>query len=161
ALVQPRLVVPAPGESTIRDVDLRLRITNVSEKPVAIAVSDVIRPWVFNTVDGVKLGADLQRRELPVPSPPVTLAPSASWTWQPDAKLTVTTDRATLRLGGPDGRGVPGTWSITTLKAGKHRLSIEYANANPKQDGVSLWVGKATTNEVEFEIVPRDAAGTA
>jgi RNA polymerase sigma factor (sigma-70 family) len=147
--------IPLPGAGS-RDVALGLRIRNVSDKPITISVFDVIRPWVFNTVDGVKLGADIGRDGKPKPLPPVTLAPGASWTWQPRAKLDTTTDRATLRLSGPDGLGVPGFWSISTLKMAKHRLSITYDNSNAKQGDVPLWVGKATTKEVEFEIVKDD-----
>jgi RNA polymerase sigma-70 factor (ECF subfamily) len=153
ALIPKRIPLPGAGP---RDVALGLRITNVSDKPLTISVSDVIRPWIFNTVDGLKLGAALGRDGKPKPLPPVTLAPGKSWTWQPRAVLDRTTDRATLRLSGPDGVGVPGFWSISTLKMGKHRLSIAYDNSNAKQGDVPLWVGKATTKEVEFEIVKDD-----
>src|SRR5262249_42303067 len=149
ALVPRRIAVPAGGAP--RDVDLGLRITNLSDKVVTINVSDVIRPWIFNGVDGGKLGASIGRDGKPVPLSPVTLAPGASWTWQPRAKLDVTTDRATLRLSGPDGLGVPGFWWITTLKVGKHRLGIDYANVATKQSGIPLWTGKVTTEEAEFE----------
>jgi hypothetical protein len=53
------------------------------------------------------------------------------------------------------GCGVAGSWSFTTLKEGKYRMAIEYSNSDPKQGDVSLWVGKATTAEVELEIVPQ------
>jgi hypothetical protein len=82
----------------------------------------------------------------------VLLAPGASWTWQAQATLSWTMDRATLQLSGPDGRGVAGVWSFTTLKEGKYRLFIEYANNRLKQDDVEVWVGTATTAKVEFEI---------
>jgi RNA polymerase sigma factor (sigma-70 family) len=154
ALVPKRIPVPAAGGAT--DVDLGLRVTNVSDKPVTIAVSGVIRPWVYNTVDGRKLGASLAQDGTLRALPPVTLAPGGSWTWRPRAKLDWTMDRATLRLSGPDGLGVPGFWSITTLKVGKHCLFVDYANSNAKQGDVPLWVGKATTEEARFEIVPAE-----
>jgi hypothetical protein len=149
ALVPDRVSKPLPGTS--RDVDLGLRVTNVSGKPLAIRTFDVIRPRLY-TADRREVGIDIGRHVLPKPTPPALLAPGASWTWQPRAALSWTTDRATLRLSGPDGRGVAGVWYFTTLKEGKYHLAIEYTN-DPKQCDVSLWVGKATTNEVAFEIV--------
>jgi RNA polymerase sigma factor (sigma-70 family) len=156
ALIPKRIPVP---DGAARDVALGLRITNISDKPLTISVFDVILPWIVNTVDGVKLGAELRRKDTPKHLPPVTLAPGKSWTWQPRARLDRTTDRATLRLSGPDGLGAPGGWSISTLKVGKHRLSIAYHNSNAKQGDVPLWVGKATTKEVEFEIVENREPG--
>jgi RNA polymerase sigma factor (sigma-70 family) len=153
ALIPKRIAVPQGGP---RDVALGLRITNVSDKRVTIAVFDVISLWVFNTVDRTRLEPSTRRKDTPRVLPPVTLAAGASWTWQPRATLDRTSDRATLRLSGPDGLGVLGAWSITTLKMGKHRLTIEYANRNAKQGDTPVWVGKATTKEVEFEIVAAD-----
>jgi hypothetical protein len=151
ALVQKRIPVPPLGTS--QDVAVGLRVKNVSQEPITIPVFDVIRPSVFNTVDGVKLAAQIGRNGPPKAVPPVTLGPGKTWTWEPRAKLDWSGDRATLRLGGPDGLGVPGFWSITTLKVGTHRLSIDYSNNNINQDDATLWVGRATTNEVEFRIV--------
>jgi RNA polymerase sigma factor (sigma-70 family) len=156
AFIPKRIPVPVAGP---RDVALGMRITNVSDKPLTISVIDVINLWVFNTVDGTKLGAAGGRDGKPRPLPPVTLAPGASWTWQPRATLDRTTDRATLRLNGPDGRGFPGFWEISTLKVGTHRLSIAYDNSNARQGDVPLWVGKATTREVEFEIAENREPG--
>jgi RNA polymerase sigma factor (sigma-70 family) len=151
-------VVPKqiPSWGGPRDVAVGLRVTNVSDKPLTLSVFDVIRFWLIDPADGKKWGADMGRDGLPKPLPPVTLAPGASWTWQPRAKLDRTTDRATLRLSGPDGLGVAGFWTFTTLTAPKYRLAIEYGNSNPKQGDVPLWVGKATTKEVEFELVKDD-----
>ncbi len=151
ALVQKRMPVPTPEGV---DVTLGLRIRNVSDKPLTVSVFDVIRPWVSSAAEGRKLGASVKRKRSPKPLPPVTLAPGASWTWQPRARILVTGDRATICLRGPDGLGVPGFWEIATLRAGKNRLSVEYANGNPKQGDVPVWVGKAVTEEVEFEIGP-------
>jgi hypothetical protein len=99
---------------------------------------------------------DRGRNGTPKPLPPVILEPGASWTWEAQANLSWAKDATALRLYGPDGRGVAGFWSFAPLMEGRYRLAIEYANSNPKQDDVSLWVGKATTEEVEFEIVPRE-----
>src|SRR5262249_32579153 len=71
----------------------------------------------------------------------------------PEARRTGAQGGSALRLHGPDGRGVPGAWFFS-LKAGKYRLAVEYANSNPRQDNVPLWVGTARTEEVEFEITP-------
>jgi RNA polymerase sigma factor (sigma-70 family) len=154
AMLPKRITIPQPGGT--RDVDLGLRITNVADKLQTISVFDVIRPRLFNLVDGIRMEVSIGRDGKPKAPPPVVLAPGASWTWKPRARLDVTTDRASLRLSGPDGLGVAGFWSITTLKAGKHRLSVEYTNNNPTQGAVPLWVGKATTEEVEFELVPTE-----
>jgi uncharacterized protein (TIGR03067 family) len=139
-----------------RDVALGMRVTNVSDKPLTIWVFDVIHLWLVDPAAAKKWEADRGRDGLPKALPPVMLAPGASWTWQPRAKVAVTGDRATPVLHGPDGFGVNGFWSFGTLTAPKYRLVIEYANSNPKHNGVPLWVGKATTKEVEFAIVEPD-----
>src|SRR5262249_843617 len=144
-------VSPTP---TTRDFNLGLRVTNVSDKPLALRTFDVIRPRLY-AADGKELGMDRgERLRSPIPTLPAMLAPGASWTWQPRARLSWTNDRAALRLDGPDGLGVAGFWSFTPWKEGKYRLAVEYANTNPKQDDVSLWVGTATTEQVEFEVSP-------
>jgi RNA polymerase sigma factor (sigma-70 family) len=148
-------ISPAPVGGIRDQIDLGLRVTNVSDKPVALCTSDVIEPRLV-TADGKEVRLDRGRDGEPRPLPPAMLAPGASWTWQAQANLCWAKDATTLRLYGPDGRGVAGFWSFAPLKEGKYRLAIEYANSNPKQDDVSLWVGKATTEEVAFEIVPRD-----
>jgi hypothetical protein len=148
ALAPDRVIKPAPGASC--DFDLGLRVTNVSGKPLVLATFDVIHLRLF-TAQGKEVGMEARRKDTPKRTPPVMLAPGASWTWQPQAKLSWTTDRATLELGGPDGRGVAGSWSFTTLKEGKCRLVIEYSNNIPRQGETALWVGKAR-NEVAFEI---------
>ncbi len=83
----------------------------------------------------------------------VDLAPGDSWTWRPEARLQWTTDRAALMLTGPDGRGVAGEWSFTTLHPGKYRLVIQYASKTTKYVDIPVWVGKAMTEPVDFEIV--------
>jgi hypothetical protein len=50
------------------------------------------------------------------------------------------------------GDAVAGAWWFGTMAQKKYWLTIEYENANPKQDDVPLWVGKATPEEVVFEI---------
>src|SRR5262249_44554025 len=120
---------------------------------------DVIRPRLY-TADGKELRMDSGRDGKPRATPPAMLAPGASWTWRSQAKLSWTKDRGTLMLDGPDGRGIAGFWSFTALKQEKYRLTSEYASNNPKQDDIALWVGQATTNEVEFEIAPRKEEST-
>jgi RNA polymerase sigma factor (sigma-70 family) len=145
--------IPFPPHGGLINVDLSLRVTNVSDKPLGVSVDDVIRPWVFNAADGKKLECSIGRDGSPRPQTPFTLAPGESWTWQPQATLGWAKDGKGLVLSGPDGRGVPGFWSFRLPKEGKYRLAIEYANTTAKQGDVPLWVGKATTKEVEFEIV--------
>jgi uncharacterized protein (TIGR03067 family) len=158
ALVPDRVPKPPPGTS--RDVDLGLLVTNVSGKPLTLRTFDVIRPRLYSTdgrssSDSKEVGITIGRDGEPKPTQPAILAPGASWTWQPRATLSWTTDRATLVLSGPDGRGVAGAWSAGTLKEGKYHLAIEYSNSDPKHGDVALWVGKATTNKVEFEITAK------
>ena len=75
-------------------------------------------------------GAD--RDGLPKLKPPHTLDPGDSWTWRPEAKLSWSSDRASLTLSGPDGLGVAGNWSFDTLHPGKYRLILEYASTMTK-----------------------------
>jgi RNA polymerase sigma factor (sigma-70 family) len=153
ALVEERVTPPPAGAE--RDFGLGLRVTNVSDKPLGLATFDVIRPRLYfvsgKRVVEVEMGS--RRKDTPRLTPPVTLAPGASWTWSPEARLSWTSDRSALQLSGPDGHGIVGAWSFVTLKEGTYRLAVEYENNNPRQDDVALWVGKATTNELEFKIV--------
>src|SRR5262249_5668410 len=48
-LAPDRVIKPLPG--TTRDFDLGLRVTNVSDKPLALSTRDVIRPRLYS-VDG-------------------------------------------------------------------------------------------------------------
>jgi RNA polymerase sigma factor (sigma-70 family) len=148
--------VPAPAFGQTRDVDLGLRITNVSDKPLSLNVNDVVTPRLV-APDGKELKPSLGRDGSPRPKSPATLAPGESWEWRPDAKLGVTADRATLHLYGPDGHGAPGFWEFATLHPGKYTLVVDYINEAAQQDDVALWVGKATTKGVDFEIVAPEA----
>jgi uncharacterized protein (TIGR03067 family) len=154
-------VGPGPVGGIRDQIDLGLQVTNVSDKPLALCTFDVIRPRLY-TADGRELTLDRGRDGEPKPLPRGMLAPGASWTWKAQAELSWAYDPALkvygdrLKLYGRDGRGVAGFWSFTSLKVGKYRLAVEYANGNPKQDDVPLWVGKATTEEVEFDIVPAE-----
>jgi hypothetical protein len=134
-------------------VDLRLRVTNVSNsKPITICTFDVIRPRLV-TAEGKELLPDLRgRKDTPKVTPPKTLAAGESWSWRPTATLSCVNDRAALTLSGPDERGVGGAWSFTGLHPGKYRLIVEYGNANAKDGDLPVWSGKATTEAVDFEI---------
>jgi RNA polymerase sigma factor (sigma-70 family) len=151
ALVAGR--TPLPEASGARSFDLGLRVTNVADKPVALATSDVIRPRLF-TEGGTELKIVQGRDGKPPPTPPTLLWPGASWTWGPEARLGWT-KTSTLQFWGPDGHGVPGFWSFDGLKAGKYRLVVEYTNRNARQGDVDLWVGTAATAEAKFELVAR------
>jgi RNA polymerase sigma factor (sigma-70 family) len=161
AFAPARVAVPRDGET---DVPLGLRVTNTTDKPVTLATFDVIQPRLY-FVSGkrvVEVGMDSRRKDGPKAPPPVMLGKGESWTWEPKARLDWTYVRSTLQLHGPDGLGVAGAWSFGTLHAGTHRLVIEYNNAAARQDDVAVWVGKATPEEVEFEIVePGKAEGRA
>jgi RNA polymerase sigma factor (sigma-70 family) len=157
ALVEER-VAPPPKDGE-RDFEIGLRVTNVTDKPLALRTFDVVRPRLY-FVSGkrvVPLDMECGRNGTPKPTPPAVLQPGASWTWRPGARLGWTKDGTALRLHGPDGRGVAGVWWFT-LSQGRHRLTIEHANTNAKQDDVGLWVGTATTDEATFEVGPLTAA---
>jgi RNA polymerase sigma factor (sigma-70 family) len=147
-------VAPAPVGGIRDQIDLGLRVTNVSDKPLALSTFDVIRPRLY-TADGKELRMDGGRDGQPRPTPPAILAAGASWTWRAQANLRWMKDRNTLMLDGPDGHGVAGFWSFSPLKEGKYRFAVEHANSNARQDDVALWVGKAATEKVDFEIVFR------
>jgi len=157
ALVPKRSTAPAPGGT--RSFDLGLRVTNVSDKPLLLRTFDVILPRLYalrgKQVVEVEMGS--RRKDTPKLTPAAMLAPGASWTWRPKAELSWTNDRAALELSGRDGLGVLGSWFFTTLKQGKYRLTVEYANKVPKEGDIPLWVGKATTGEMAFEILPPNA----
>jgi RNA polymerase sigma factor (sigma-70 family) len=153
ALTPARFTIPKPDETG--DCDLGLRVANVSDKPLSLAVSDVLRPRLF-TADGKEVSMNMGRDGLPRPLPPATLVPGESWTWRTEAKLSWTTDPrrgglAELYLRGPDGRGVPGFWWFNGLQAGKYKWVVEYDTS--KLSDTRLWVGAAKTEAVEFEIV--------
>jgi RNA polymerase sigma factor (sigma-70 family) len=146
-----RVATPPPGDRS--DVDLGLKVVNVSDKPVSLSINNVIR-LRLDSRDGESNRMQSGRDGKPKPQPPVTLAPGGTWTWRSGADLHwVGGDRTTLQLYGPDGRGVAGFWSFGTMKQKKYWLTIEYENTNPNQDGVPLWVGKATPKEVAFEVL--------
>jgi uncharacterized protein (TIGR03067 family) len=155
-------VSPTP---TVCDFDVSLRVTNVCDKPLGLSTFDVIRPRLY-FVSGkrvVELEMASRRKDAPRLTLPAKLAPGASWMWRPEAQLSWTgRDRSTLELSGPDGRGVAGAWTFGTLREERrYRLAIEYANSTPKQGETALWVGKATTDEVEFEIAARRKLASA
>jgi RNA polymerase sigma factor (sigma-70 family) len=148
--------IPVPPPAGTQEVALGLRVTNVSDQPVNLGVNDVISLRLVSP-DGAQMEMNSRRKDTPKRQPPVLLRPGDTWTWQPDARLEWSGgDRRVLTLSGPDGRGIAGAWSFSPVKQGKHRLAIEYANSNPRDGDAALWVGKATTKEVEFEIVPRE-----
>jgi hypothetical protein len=152
ALAPARVLMPAANGTA--DCDLGLRITNVSDKPEAFAVSDVIRPRLY-AADGKEVSMSMGRDGTPKPLPSAKLAPGESWTWRPEATLSWTTDpkrggRAELHLSGPDGRGVPGFWWFDGLQAGKYKWVVEYDTS--KLRDTRLWVGNAKTEAVEFEV---------
>jgi RNA polymerase sigma factor (sigma-70 family) len=143
--------IPVPPAAGTQDVALGLRVTNVSDKPVNLAVNDVIELRLV-APDGKQMEPNLRRKDTPKRQPPVPLRPWETWTWRPDTRLEwAARDSSVLLLGGPDGRGILGAWSFT-VKQQRYRLAIEYANNNAREGDATLWVGKATTKEVEFEI---------
>src|SRR5262249_62228462 len=106
--------------------------TSASDKPLTLSGFDVIRPRLY-TADGKELEVHLGRNATPKRPPPVELAPGGSWTWRPQATLSFQREGGSWRLSGPDGRGVPGTWSVLALPEGQHRLVVEYADRQPKR----------------------------
>ena len=130
-----------------------MRVVNISENRLMLTTFDVIRPRLI-APNGKEIEPELRaRKDLPKITPLATLAPGERWTWRPEASLQWTTDRATLMLTGPDGRGVAGEWSFTALHPGKYRLVVEYANKTMELTEIPNWVGTAATEPVDFEIV--------
>jgi RNA polymerase sigma factor (sigma-70 family) len=147
--------VAAPNkaaEDAAVPVDLSLRVTNVSDRPLSLWVNDSLNLRLSTPEGKEPLKPDVGRDGTPKAKPPVKLAPGDSWTFRLDARLQVAADGAKLVLWGPDGHGVGGFWSFGKLHPGKYSLIVGYSNSVAKQDDTSLWTGSAQADPVDFEI---------
>jgi hypothetical protein len=146
--------IASPPICADHDPGLKLRVTNVSEQRVTLALYDAIRPRLYRVGRKrmVEFFMDGGRDGTPGGPLPVTLAPGATWTWEPEARLSWAMDGRAMNMHGPDGHGVAGYWHFHPLTEGRYCLTIEYTNNNPKNGEVSLWVGTAKTDVVEFDI---------
>jgi hypothetical protein len=80
------------------------------------------------------------------------VAPGKSETVRWRAPLESPDDGKSYRLSWTPGAGM--SWYFDDVRSGKYLLSFEYDHS--KND--KFWTGKATTNDVEFEVVtPKDA----
>src|SRR5262249_31376206 len=99
------------------DPELKVRVTNVSERRVTLALYDAIRPRLYRVgrKRTVEYFMDGGRDGTPAGPLPVTLAPGETWTWEPEARLSWAMDGQAMNMHGPDGRGAPGFWSFHPL----------------------------------------------
>src|SRR5262249_5864251 len=85
ALARQRVATPPDGGD--RDF-FGLQVTNVSDRPLALATFDVLRPRLYR-VDGetvTELQMTSRRKDTPRPTPPALLRPGPSWSWRPEAR---------------------------------------------------------------------------
>src|SRR5262249_42217148 len=130
--------------------DLGVRLTNRGDKTLTFSLFDTIRP-MLKTADGKALrvdgGRDATRRV-----EPIVVAPGKSETVRWRARLESLKDGKSFRLGWTDGTGM--LWYFDGVRPGKYLLRFEYDNS--KKD--RFWSGKATTNDVEFEVAAPEGA---
>jgi RNA polymerase sigma factor (sigma-70 family) len=129
-------------------IDLGLRVTNATDKALTFKLTDAVWP-VLKTADGKELRMS-RGREVTGPCPPIAVDAGASADVSRDCDLQRPEGETDLRLSGPDATGF--LWCFDGLKPGKYALSFRYQNDDPGTDQ-AFWVGKATTEEVTFEIL--------
>jgi RNA polymerase sigma factor (sigma-70 family) len=150
AVVQGKMTTPALGRALA--VDLGLRITNRGKKLLHFNMAETLQV-VLRSADGKMIprklfGSDGKSRStaVEVKAGEEKLVSLGAWLVWPQG-------RPNLLLATMDGRGCE--WRFEVLTPGKYRLGIIYGNTKPKKGERPLWVGKATTQDVEFEIVQR------
>ena len=127
-----------------------MRFTNRGDKPLTFSIFDTIRP-TLKTADGKALRVDggrdtTGRRE------PIVVAAGKSETLRWRARLESPDDGKSFRLSWTDGTGM--LWYFDGVRPGKYLLRFEYDHS--KND--KFWTGKATTKDVEFEVVVPEGA---
>src|SRR5262249_3484094 len=83
---------------------------------------------------------------------PVILNRGQSFTVYLGARLEWNKDGKTLDLLGNDIN--PSVWKYEALPLGKYRWTFRYENTHEQGFGEKLWVGKAQTEELAFEMGP-------
>jgi RNA polymerase sigma factor (sigma-70 family) len=148
AVAQKKRLVTEPG--IVRSIDLGVRFTNRGDKPLTFSLLDTIRP-TLKTADGKALkvdgGRDTTGRHVPIV---VAAGKSETVRWR--ARLESRDDGKSFCLAWTDGTGM--SWYFDDVRSGKYLLSFEYDHS--KND--KFWTGKATTNDVEFEVVVPEGA---
>jgi hypothetical protein len=164
AVVESKRSVPPPGGR--QPIDIGLGITNGGEKPLLFNGYDTIRPALRSAAEALSFKAfkvNGRRTRSFIPGP-ILVGPGKTGTIWRRAHLEWLPDGKTLRLIGPDGAG--GTWYFDGLVPGKYLLSFEHENTEASlaaflrhrrkkeafEVGQSFWTGKATTNEIVFEV---------
>jgi RNA polymerase sigma factor (sigma-70 family) len=149
AVVQKKRLVAEPGIQ--RSIDLGVRFTNRGDKPLTFSLFDTIRP-TLKTADGKALRVDGGRDDAARRPGPIVVAAGKSETVRWRARLESPDDGKSFRLSWTDGTGM--SWYTDDVRSGKYLLSFEYDHS--KND--KFWTGKATTNDVEIEVVVPEGA---
>jgi RNA polymerase sigma factor (sigma-70 family) len=149
AVVQKKRLVAEPPIQ--RSIDLGVRFTNRGDKPLTFSIFDTIRP-TLKTADGKALRVDGGRDDAARAPEPIVVAAGKSETVRWRARLESPDDGKSFRLSWTDGTGM--SWYFDDVRSGKYLLSFEYDHS--KKD--KFWTGKATTNDVEFEVVVPEGA---
>ena len=124
-----------------------MRFTNRGDKPLTFSVFDTIRP-TLKTADGKALRVDGGRDDAARRLEPIVVAAGKSESVRWRARLESPIDGKSFRLSWTDGTGM--SWYFDDVRSGKYVLSFEYAYT---KEGDKFWAGKATTNDVEIEVV--------
>jgi RNA polymerase sigma factor (sigma-70 family) len=155
--------VPAPAAGAQQRFDVGLGLANRGEKALLFNLFDTVRP-VLKSADGKELKSTGVRKRTACPLP-VLLGPAETQTVTWSARLETSEDGKSLRLSWAD--DTAGAWVYDGLVPGKYLLSFECENTEQDvpvllrlrpvtlKPGQSFWLGKVTTEDVEFEIKPR------
>jgi RNA polymerase sigma factor (sigma-70 family) len=159
AVVEPRRPGPAaPGGQ--QAIDFGLRITNPTKKPFLFDLNTV--GPILESADGKAFELACGARET-LFAAPMLLEPGTGQTVLWRALIQWPQGAQTLRLGYIDGTSFAGHFD--GLRPGKYRLRFRYETTRESAErlskaigntpkGLSIWIGKATTEAVAFEIVP-------
>jgi hypothetical protein len=124
--------------------------TNRGDRPLTFSLFDTIRP-ALKTTDGKALRVDGGRNATRRVEP-LVVEPGKSEMVRWRARLESLRDGKSFRLGWTDGAGM--LWYSDGVRPGKYLLRFEYDHS--KND--KFWTGKATTNDVEIEVVAPEGA---
>ncbi len=139
--------MPAVGDE--RPVDLGLRITNISDKPLTFY--NVARLRV-TTADGKELPGKFAPAIYARLAPQtIAVDPDKDLTPFFDASLQWTPDGKKLQLNITDYSG--NHLSYEDVKPGKYLLTAEYGMGKSSDPTIPFWTGTVKTGPVDFEIV--------
>jgi RNA polymerase sigma factor (sigma-70 family) len=149
AVVQKKRLVAEPGIQ--RSIDRGVRFTNRGDKPLTFSVFGTMRP-TLKTADGKALRVDGGRDDAARRREPIVVAAGKSESVRWRARLESPDDGKSFRLAWTDGTGM--SWYFDDVRSGKYLLSFEYDHSKNHK----FWTGKATTNDVEIEVVTPEGA---